>query len=273
MNKLETHPYMTEEQWNNAIPKVVKSMTDYLKPFRVPVFEDLGGHGKGWGSGSFIQLGDRVFILTNEHVAKVRLKNRKLIYQLLGREDLIEIKGNHCEQPYPIDLALLPIDMNSWGETSNNSRAISLGQISLAHTPVDNEIFTFTGFSGQNTRFLFNRLLCTATCYTAQEVALPIDKRFNCRFHLGLDYNPNNATDVVGSDGLPMPPGLSGSTLWNTGYVEAMNNGCQWQPEMATVTGVIWGWPSSNGHLLATRSEYLSSFLLQALSKMERGEL
>jgi hypothetical protein len=37
-----------------------------------------------------------------------------------------------------------------------------------------------------------------------------------------------------------------------------------WSPEMARVTGVVWGWPSSIGCLVATRSEYIRSYLLAA---------
>jgi hypothetical protein len=38
-----------------------------------------------------------------------------------------------------------------------------------------------------------------------------------------------------------------------------------WSPKMARVTGVVWGWPSSIGFLIATRAEYIRSFLLGAL--------
>jgi hypothetical protein len=64
---------------------------------------------------------------------------------------------------------------------------------------------------------------------------------------------------------LPLPPGLSGSRLWNTRFVEAKMAKIPWTPELALVTGVIWGWPSGLGCLIATRAEYLRSFLLEAL--------
>jgi hypothetical protein len=105
----------------------------------------------------------------------------------------------------------------------------------------------------------------TATCFTTREVDLPEDDRFDNRFHLGLDYRPDLATNVIGNKGLPLPPGLSGSTLWNTGFVEAKMAKRPWTPELAVVTGVIWGWPSGAGCLIATRAEYLRSFLLGAL--------
>jgi len=46
-------------------------MTSFLSAYRTPVFKDHGTYGEGWGSGSYIGLGNKRFVLTNEHVAKV----------------------------------------------------------------------------------------------------------------------------------------------------------------------------------------------------------
>ena len=108
-------------------------------------------------------------------------------------------------------------------------------------------------------------MLYTGTCLTAREVELPEDERFSCRFHLGVDYRPDLAKTVIGDKPLPLPAGLSGSTLWNTRFVEAKMTKTPWAPELADVAGVIWGWPSAVGCLVATRAEYLRSFLLGAL--------
>jgi hypothetical protein len=255
----------TKEEWDAAMPVVVEAMTNHVRAYRAPVFEDFGDHSDGWGSGSYLQFGERVFILTNEHVARARQAGRRLIHQFAGQDDFRLIVGDHAEHDWPLDLALLPVDRQAWRDASNQSRAISLDQISLAHRPAPGEIFTFTGFSGQETKFYFNTMIYTGTCSTAREVELPEDDRFDSRFHLGLDYRPDLAKTVIGDKGLPLPPGLSGSTLWNTRFVEAKIVKKPWTPTLAVVTGVIWGWPSAVGCLVATRAEYLRSFLLGAL--------
>jgi len=255
----------TKEEWDTAMPVVVEAMTKHLKAYRAPIFEDFGDHCDGWGSGSYLQVAERVFILTNEHVARARREGRKLIHQFAGQEDFRPIVGDHVAKDFPFDLALLPIDAAAWRDASNQSRAISIDQISWAHQPVAGEIFSFTGFSGQEAKFYFNTMLYTGTCYTAREVELPEDQRFAGRFHLGLDYRPDLAKTVIGDKGLPLPPGLSGSTLWNTRFVEAKMAKTPWTPELAMVTGVIWGWPSALACLVATRAEYLRFFLLGAL--------
>lgn len=128
------------------------------------------------------------------------------------------------------------------------------------------ELLTFAGFAGDNTNFVYGTLQAEATCSTSREVSLPEDdERFDARFHFGLDYRPDRATRVSGNKDLPRPPGLSGSTVWNTGVVEAKRKGISWTPDFARVTGVIWGWPSNHGCLVATRGEYLRSFILAAL--------
>lgn len=247
------------------MPGVVAGMKSFLSAYRTPVFKDHGDYGEGWGSGSYICLGDRCFVLTNEHVATVRRQGQSLAHQLLNDDDLYRIVGNHGEHPWPFDLALLPVSAEAWNGRPHGSRAIDIDQIALAHDPVPGELLTFTGFSGEATDFHFNTLHTEGTCYTAREVDLTEDSRFLPRYHFGLDYRPDLAIRVDGNRGLPLPPGLSGSTVWNTRFVAAKMAGVTWSPEMAQVTGVVWGWPSSVGFLVATRSEYVRSFLLGAV--------
>jgi hypothetical protein len=188
-------------------------------------------------------------------MSSARQKERKLIYQFAGQDNFRLIVGDHVEHGSPLDLALLPVDVQAWRDANNHSRAISPDKISFAHQPATGELFTFTGFSGEDAKFYFNTMIYTGTCSTGREVYLPEDDRFDNRFHLGLDYRPDLARNVIGNKGLPLPPGLSGSTLWNTRFVEAKMANIQWTPELAVVTGVIWGWPSDAACLVATRAE------------------
>jgi hypothetical protein len=254
----------TKEEWEAAVPGVVAGMRSFLSAYRTPVFKDHGDHGEGWGSGSYLRLGERRFVLTNEHVATVRYQDWPLIHQLLDNDELYRIVGNHVQYSWPLDLALLPVSADVWAAKPHGSRAVEIDQIALAHNPVPGELLTFTGFSGQATDFHFNTLHTEGTCSTAREIELPEDPRFSRRYHFGIDYRPDLAIRVDGNRGLPVPPGLSGSTVWNTRFVEARMERMNWSPEMAQVTGVVWGWPSSVGFLVATRSEYLRSFLLGA---------
>ncbi|MGJ7500313.1 hypothetical protein ACSFBF_08125 [Variovorax sp. ZT5P49] len=176
----------TEDEWNAAIPGVVAAMTDFLHPYRTAIYEHKGEYGEGWGSGSFLRLGDKVFILTNQHIARIREESRMLAYQLDGQEDIRAIAGNHtAECPWPLNLAVLPVDIEAWPDATNKSRPITVEQIELWHDPVPTELLAFTGFAGQNTSFHYNTLFSKGTCYTAREIEPPQDERFSSRFTSG----------------------------------------------------------------------------------------
>lgn len=255
---------LTEAEWNASMPVLTRDMTEYLARYRTPVFKDQRDHGEGWGSGSFVEVDGSKYILTNEHVATIRHSDQQLGFQLADQETLVVIRGNHVQQGPPWDLALLPVFEASWTSLKHASSAIQVDQIALAHTPVSTEIFAFSGFAGEGTSFHFSNLFFKAITSVAREVELPADPRWDNRFHFGLDYRPDLAATVIGNDGLPKPPGLSGSTVWNTCFVEAKMRGINWTPDLARVTGVIWGWPSNHGFLIATRAEHVRSFLLGA---------
>ena len=118
----------TEKEWNAAMPGVVKAMTEYLRPYRTPIYKHYDTYGDGWGSGSYMRLGDKVFILTNEHVAAAREQGTVLTNQFDGQEDIRQIVGDHAAYPAPLDLALLPVDMEAWSESTNTSNAIEIEQ-------------------------------------------------------------------------------------------------------------------------------------------------
>jgi Trypsin-like peptidase domain len=166
---------------------VEADMTQYLRPYLTAIYEHKQDHGVRWGSGSYLRLGDdRVVVLTNQHVAAARRVGRVLCHQFDGQEEVRAIVGNHMEYPFPLDLALLPVNMRAWSGQTNKSKGIEFEQIALAHDPVPTELLTFTGFAGESVTFHFNTLLAKGTCSTAREVDLPSDDRFSSRFHFAL---------------------------------------------------------------------------------------
>ena len=68
----------TETEWTDALPGVVESMTEFLRPYRTAVYRDYGTHGEGWGSGSYVRIEGKIFIVTNHHVAAAREQQQEL---------------------------------------------------------------------------------------------------------------------------------------------------------------------------------------------------
>lgn len=76
-------------------------------------------------------------------------------------------------------------------------------------------------------------------------------------YHFALHYSPDKATSADGNSSLPDPHGFSGSLVWDTKYVACRQSNRKWCPEMAEVTGIAWGWPSSEACILVTKVEHL----------------
>lgn len=147
-------------------------------------------------------------------------------------------------------------------QSTHGSVTISVDDIAIGHDPVPGELLALSGFAGERVAFHFENLVSEATCSIAREVPLPSDDRFDQRYHFGVEYRPDLAIQVIGAKGLPVPPGLSGSIVWDCRFVAAKMADEPWTPALAQVTGVVWGWPSDLGCLVATRAEYVRSFLL-----------
>jgi hypothetical protein len=195
----------SKEEWEAAMPKLTADMTAYLKQYRTPVFIDRGDHGEPWGSGSFVEVGNRRFVLTNEHVARARRNGEQLGVRLDEQDQLVRIAGDHSELPWPWDLALLPVADSAWSTLSHSSSAIRIDQIATAHTPVPTEVFAFAGYAGERTTFVFGTMQFGATTSLAREVEVEPHDEIDSRFHLGLAYLPDRATTVLGDRDLPKP--------------------------------------------------------------------
>ncbi len=270
----EPNLVFTKEEWEIAVPDVVRKMQIYLSSYCTPISRHIGDHGELEGTGTYLDLAGQTFILTNEHVACARTATQRLIHQLRDKDEPAFIVGNHLAVRAPRDIALLPVSRAIWSAGDHKSRAITKDMMLPKHNPVPTELLMLTGFSGERSSFRFGTLFTPATSSASREVALPInDDRFDPAYHFGIDYRPNLATPVDGSASLPVPPGLSGSSVWNTRFVECRINGVPWTPECARVTGIVWGWPTNVGCLVATRAEYLVATLLEANDMIFSGAL
>jgi hypothetical protein len=257
--------HIPKEQWDSCVARVTQEMKEFTKTFATPISKVIGhDYGEAWGTGNYIELRQQCYLLTNEHVARVLTEN-SLGHQFLSDEGVYRATPFHAYE-WPFDVAVSRIDPHAWTNRPHGSVPIPEDKWALAHAPVDGEVLFLKGFSGSQSRFLFGSLFSNATSYGCQQIPLPAsDPRFNSRFHFAIDYRPDRATPLDGRD-LPNPPGFSGSLVWNTRFVECAINKVPWSVDYAQVTGLVWGWPSSEGCLIATRTEYVRSFLLRAVA-------
>ncbi len=237
---------------------VVQKMFEHVMPFTTPISKVLEkDYGEHLGSASFFSINDKRYLITNEHVAN-KLKYSSLAHQFYKSDCVVRLVNPMCVKEYPCDVAVSKIAEKAWKTCEHKSQAIPIERFLDKHEPVDGELLFMIGYSGDRAAFHFGTLVSPATPYLTQEVDFPTNiGNFDC--HFAINYKPDLATSVDGNTrGLPKPHGISGSLVWNTKFVECQQQQKEWYPEYAKVTGIIWGWPSSDACLLATRIEHMN---------------
>lgn len=262
----ETGTLFSKEEWEKEATRVTTEMKMFTQKFATPVSRVIDhDYGISEGTGNYIEISGRSHLLTNEHVAQA-LNTHSLSHQFLNDDTVYRVIGLFHAEKWPLDVAVSAIEDKVWTSKPHDSKPISEDKWALAHVAVPGELLFMKGFAGAGAKFHFGALISSATSYSCREVSLPTDDRFHSRFHFGLDYRPDKATELDGRS-LPDPHGLSGSLVWNTRLVECTAKQEKWTPDCARVTGLVWGWPSSAACLVATRAEYVRSFLLRFTQK------
>jgi hypothetical protein len=247
-----------QEHWEQICANIAIQMLEYIKPFVSPISRVLSGdNGEHLGSGSYFEIEGRKYIITNEHVAKY-LASNSLTHLFYGSEHVFKLTNPAFAMAAPIDVAISRIEEKVWNMYSHEALAIPFNHFAQIHSPAQHELLFFTGYSGQRSKFLFDSLITPATPYLTQECPFPnkvnsADKNF----HFALHYNPDLAKSVDGSSHLPDPHGFSGSLVWDTRRVECLQAGKEWSPKLAKVSGIVWGWSSSEACILGTKIEHI----------------
>lgn len=248
---------MNKEEWNKEIFYVLSELREYLSCYVTPISKVIDkDYGEHHGSGSYLELNESKYLITNEHIGK-ELENRSLAHQFINSENVYRLTNEIIAEKYPIDVAVSKIDSKIWNDIHYSSLAIPIDKIATKHEPVGKELFFIIGYSGDRSKFLFNTLVTYGTPYVTQESELP-ENLGDSFYHFSLEYKPDRAISLdENSPGLPLPPGFSGTLVWNSRFIECKLKNEQWSPQKAIITGIVWGWPSSNACLIATKVEHL----------------
>jgi hypothetical protein len=250
---------MDKQKWKEICDETLEKMKEHVEPFITPIWKykeenDILLHG----SASYIEYANEKFIISNEHVAKANL-HYHLTLSFKGNENIFNIKNHFLGEEYPIDVSITKVDNNLWIEEHMEGKAIPLERFSSKHATVDGELLFFAGFSGERSKVLFENCISRGTPFLTQECQFPTSlEEANPTFHISIPYSPELAETKNIFDSLPNPHGFSGSLLWNTKRKECILKKLQWDPSMAEVTAVIWGWPSSSVCILATKIEHIN---------------
>lgn len=254
------------DEWDEQCRRVTQEMAAAVSPFSTPISISLknGEVGKHLGTGSYHEMFGIKLLLSCEHVLGAREKN-DIAHKLQGFSRYVLIGGAQAETAGTIDAAAAAISPQAWNDIRHTSQSLPLTRIDISHRPVPSELLFVHGFAAENSQFIYDELRTDGTSYLAREASLPSHKDVDGRYHFALEYRRDAAEQAFGERGLPDPHAMSGSLVWNTRFVQCSKENRNWSPAEAVVTGLLWSWPSEQ-RIVATRIEYVRSFLLSTLS-------
>ncbi len=262
---------MTKQEWDEICSDTARKMLDHIKPYITPISRVMSDEeGELQGSGSYYECFGGKYLITNEHVANHMIPNslspEPLAHQFFDSDCVLRLTNDFLCLQFPIDVAVSHIEDKNWTSCSHNALGIPISRFAPKHEPFKGEQLFFAGYSAERSGFCFGQLTSYGTPYLTQETELP--KQWEKpQFHFALHYAPDRVMERVDGNtlGLPIPKGFSGSLVWNTRLVECLQNGKEWTPDCAQVTGILCRWKSSSACVIATRVEHMRLLKLSEL--------
>jgi hypothetical protein len=248
---------INEHNWPDIVRDVHARMAEHVWPDLAAISKtDDNESGKAHGSGVYLDIKTRPYLLTCEHVVRQGYDNGYRITHLPKAGD------NYCAfnnpwfyAPDPVDLAITYIDPRVWSQ--GERLGLPASRIATTHDVVQNELLLLCGYPGFGSyfsRFTGEPVLDTRLIpYTAWQTTLPAG--FDPRIHFALQYEMGlaEATDR-GNAKLRDPPGFSGAPIWDTGYV-ASNCSKSWTPGQGRIIGIATRWVEEDSCIVAIKAE------------------
>lgn len=249
---------LTQKMWNVIQDDTYKCMVEHVEPFLSPIWKYKDGNDEQLhGTGTYIENANDRYIITNEHVAKFNLTKR-LTHSFHKSENVLVLTNEFLCEAAPVDVAISKIDDSIWKKEVGQGKGIPVKRFAERHSTTKGELLFFSGFSGERSRTVFDNIISRGTSFLTQECCLLESvEDANPKYHISIPYPPELARTKDSKLPLPDPHGFSGSLLWDTKRVEYLRKDLEWNPSIAKVTAIIWGWPSSSACILATKVEHL----------------
>jgi hypothetical protein len=253
----------TRAWWHKLRQETTVAMQNHCLRYITPIsFATANEEGRLQGTGAYIQYESERFLLSNEHVIKP-WKRLQLGRQLLGCTDVFSIGRALALEGHPIDAAICLISDAAWNAAPHIAEPVPWSRFATKHEPVPGEMLFLCGYPEARSGFIFGTLVSYATQLVTQEPPGVVIPGLHQNY-LILAYTPSKALSVDPNNPLPLslPPGLSGSLVWNTRRVECLQRNQEWSPELAQVTALLCSWIEKPvPYVVATRIEVIRDFL------------
>jgi hypothetical protein len=253
----------TRAWWDAFSLETTRAMQDHCMRYITPIsYSTSDNEGRLEGTGAYIEYRRKRLLITNEHVIR-DWRKRQFGHQLLGCNDVFRLSKPTALEGYPVDAAICMIDDKVWNSQPHAAEPVPLSRIATKHQPAPGELFFLSGFPGERSGFVFETLISHATRLVTQELppGMMIPGLHPNYFTLNYPVGKAQSVDPNNTIPLSLPPGLSGSLVWNTRRVECHAQGKEWRPELAQVTGLLCTWIQNPPYVVALRSEMMLDFL------------
>jgi hypothetical protein len=269
---------MNQADWNQLCADVTQRMAKHVANFVTPLsMSEEYGSGVAWGSGTYIQGAQHVWVLTAGHVVMEVPAGGRLAHRPVPDGEYNAAFGTPEVKGGAEDVAALPVysDPNFLPAPE---RIVPPSAIAQRFEADKDELFFWIGFPGYavNRDDLPTPASLRVSMYeqlntpekpmlmqAVKDVASVTHPAFDSTKHIAVHY-PYIGTRANDGEHIPLPhpKGMSGSALWNTKTIAAMKAGVEWKPEMAEVCGVIWAAPLEEPlAVFATKIEHIRSGL------------
>ena len=105
---------LEQEHWEQICADTVSQMVEHTKNYVTPISKVLSEkEGEHLGTGSYFEIEERKYIITNHHVAK-HLKNNSLTHKFFNDERILRLTNPAYAVPAPVDIAISRIDEKNW---------------------------------------------------------------------------------------------------------------------------------------------------------------
>jgi hypothetical protein len=265
---------MNQSAWAQLCADVTQRMSKHVANFVTPLtMSEEHGSGVAWGSGTYIQGAQHVWVLTAGHVLMDVPEGGRLAHLPVPDGEYNAAFGTPEVKGGLEDVAALPVHPDP-KVLPATGRILPPSAIAQRFEADEEELLFWMGFPGYavnrdelptpaSRRVSMYEQLSTPwkpmLMQAIKDIASVTHSAFDSTKHIAVHY-PERGTRA--SDGqevpLPHPKGMSGSALWDTKAVGSMKNGIQWRPEMAKVCGVVWGAPPEKPlAIFATKIEHV----------------
>jgi hypothetical protein len=237
---------MQQPTRENRLSTASSLMCLQMQPFVTPISGALE-------DGTAVHVG-----ISNHHVAAAVAKH-SLARKFFDAPEYLRVNQPWHSVSAPEDLAASRVD-DTWNHVIHSGMAFPEHRFARAHAPVQGEYLFTMGFADEKSYYAasFETLFTVGTPYLTQQfdpTLEPVDgdrtvksEHFDPEVHFALHWHPEETKAADGRKHAAPNDlhGFSGSFVWNTRIAEFEAAGEEWSPGVARLTGIAWGWDTSD---------------------------